>query len=282
MTAIQGALAVLLRSYQSWGFRYPVLAARIFRLAGPSPSPMPISCWKGCGQFFLPAQLALIKDMVQAAKQDQAIEMTQAIQGLAVVWPPVAAGLVFGLGIQWALLLKSGDIRALLVSGRPWGEVPYHRSVAWNRGRQATSPASWPAGCAMCSVHSILRTVLIAEVLTWLGFGALESLRVLLHHREFRRPARRLWLARRGLWPRRNRWWRVRRDLRQAHRSGAHPVGRANHVGHLRRGHVAPDEPPAGAGGGVPLRGLGDGTSSRRDRWPSMRPRRNSSGASPL
>ncbi|HET9978825.1 MAG TPA: MFS transporter, partial [Ktedonobacterales bacterium] len=61
-----------------------------------------------CAQFFLPAQLALIKDIVPEPKQDQAIEMTQAIQGLAVVLgPPVAAGLVFGLGVQWALLLNA-------------------------------------------------------------------------------------------------------------------------------------------------------------------------------
>lgn len=44
-----------------------------------------------CSQFFLPAQLALIKDIVEPPKQDQAIEMTQAIQGLAmVIRPPVA------------------------------------------------------------------------------------------------------------------------------------------------------------------------------------------------
>ena len=59
-------------------------------------------------QFFIPAQLALIKDIVPPARQDQALETFQAIQGLAVIiGPPVAAVLVFGLGFGWALVLNA-------------------------------------------------------------------------------------------------------------------------------------------------------------------------------
>src|SRR5579864_4275339 len=59
-------------------------------------------------QFFIPAQFALIKDIVPQARQDQALETFQAIQGLAVIiGPPVAAVLVFGLGVMWALVLNA-------------------------------------------------------------------------------------------------------------------------------------------------------------------------------
>src|SRR6516164_681389 len=41
-------------------------------------------------QFFIPAQLALIKDIVPKPRQDQALETFQAIQGLAIIiGPPV-------------------------------------------------------------------------------------------------------------------------------------------------------------------------------------------------
>src|SRR5260370_33919276 len=59
-------------------------------------------------QFFIPAQFALIKDIVPPARQDQALETFQAIQGLAVIiGPPVAAALVFGLGVVSALVVNA-------------------------------------------------------------------------------------------------------------------------------------------------------------------------------
>src|SRR5260370_114641 len=59
-------------------------------------------------QFFIPAQLALIKDIVPQARQDQALETFQAIQGLAgIIGPPGAAALVFGLGGVWGLVLNA-------------------------------------------------------------------------------------------------------------------------------------------------------------------------------
>src|SRR5579883_1708265 len=53
-----------------------------------------------CSQFFIPAQLALIKGIVPDDKQDQAIETSQATQGLAIILgPPIAAAMVFGVGV---------------------------------------------------------------------------------------------------------------------------------------------------------------------------------------
>ena len=128
-----------------------------------------------CAQFFLPAQLSLIKDIVPDPKQDQAIEMTQAIQGLAVVMgPPVAAGLVFGLGIQWALLLNAITFGLCFWATVAISAPPSASSLA--PGEAGHFSREFAAGVKYVVTHNILRTVLIAEILTWLGFGALESL----------------------------------------------------------------------------------------------------------
>ncbi len=128
-----------------------------------------------CAQFFLPAQLALIKDIVARPKQDQAIEMTQAIQGLAVVLgPPLAAALVFGLGIQWALLLNALTFAHCVVATVAIAAPPATSSLS--PGETGHFSREFVAGARYVLRHTILRTILIAEILTWLGFGALQSL----------------------------------------------------------------------------------------------------------
>ncbi|MGZ6318238.1 MAG: MFS transporter [Ktedonobacterales bacterium] len=128
-----------------------------------------------CSQFFLPAQLALIKDIVEEPKQDQAIEMTQAIQGLAVViGPPVAAALVFGLGIQWALLLNALTFLLCFLATVAIEAPPSASSL--EPGETGHFSREFAAGVGYVLNHTVLRTILIAEILTWLGFGALQSL----------------------------------------------------------------------------------------------------------
>jgi MFS family permease len=128
-----------------------------------------------CAQFFLPAQLALIKDIVARPKQDQAIEMTQAIQGLAVVLgPPTAAALVFGLGIQWALLLNALSFAVCFLATVAISAPPSASHLA--PGEVGHFSREFAAGVGYVLRQPVLRTILIAEILTWLGFGALQSL----------------------------------------------------------------------------------------------------------
>jgi MFS family permease len=128
-----------------------------------------------CAQFFIPAQFALIKDIVPQKQQDQALETFQAIQGLAVIiGPPVAAALVFGLGFGWALVLNALSFVAVLLATLAIQAPPSAHSVAPGEGghfsREFLDGVGYVAG------HVVLRTILVAEVLTWLGFGALQSL----------------------------------------------------------------------------------------------------------
>lgn len=126
-------------------------------------------------QFFGPAQFALIKDVVPEKKQDQAVEMTQAIQGLSVIiGPPLAAALVFTVGFGWALLVNAlsfvVSFLAILATEAP----PAARSVA--RGQAGHFGREFRAGLGYVTGHPILRIILISEILTWLGFGSLQSL----------------------------------------------------------------------------------------------------------
>jgi MFS family permease len=128
-----------------------------------------------CAQFVLPAQLALVKDIVPQAKQDQALEASQAIQGLAIILgPPVAAALVFGLGIQWALLLNALSFIVALVVTRAIAAPASASSLA--PGETGHFSREFLAGIGYVLGHGILRTILVAEVLAWLGFGSLQAL----------------------------------------------------------------------------------------------------------
>jgi MFS family permease len=126
-------------------------------------------------QFFIPAQLALIKDIVPLPRQDQALETFQAIQGLAIIiGPPVAAVLVFGLGVVWALVLNALSFVVVLLMTLAIQAPPSAHSVA--PGEAGHFSREFLDGLRYVAGHVVLRTILIAEVLTWLGFGALQSL----------------------------------------------------------------------------------------------------------
>lgn len=126
-------------------------------------------------QFFIPAQFALIKDIVPQKRQDQALETFQAIQGLAVIiGPPVAAALVFGLGVVWALVLNALSFMVVFLATMAIQAPPSAHSVA--PGEVGHFSREFLDGVGYVADHVVLRTILVAEVLTWLGFGALQSL----------------------------------------------------------------------------------------------------------
>jgi MFS family permease len=126
-------------------------------------------------QFFIPAQFALIKDIVPQVWQDQALETFQAIQGLAVIiGPPVAAALVFGLGVVWALVLNALSFVVVFLATLAIQAPPSSHSVA--PGETGHFSREFLDGLGYVTNHVVLRTILVAEVLTWLGFGALQSL----------------------------------------------------------------------------------------------------------
>jgi MFS family permease len=128
-----------------------------------------------CAQFFIPAQFALIKDIVPRQHQDQAIETSQAIQGLAIILgPPIAAVLVFGLGVPWALLLNVASFVVSLLATIAITVPPISRRLA--NGAAGHFFQEFLDGFSYVLSHNVLRTILVSEVLTWLGLGALQTL----------------------------------------------------------------------------------------------------------
>ncbi|HZC07243.1 MAG TPA: MFS transporter [Ktedonobacterales bacterium] len=128
-----------------------------------------------CSQFYIPAQLALIKDIAPEDKEDQAQEMTQAIQGLAVViGPPVAAALVFGVGVGWALLLNA--LSFVVAFAAVFAIRAPDAASSLQPGETGHFSREFRAGIGYVLNHTVLRTILVAESLTWLGFGALQTL----------------------------------------------------------------------------------------------------------
>jgi len=128
-----------------------------------------------CAQFYVPAQLALIKDIVPDEKEDQAQEMTQAVQGLAVIiGPPVAAALVFGAGISWAMLLNA--LSFLVVFAAMLAIHAPRAASSLEPGETGHFMREFFDGIGYVLGHTVLRAILVAEALTWLGFGALQTL----------------------------------------------------------------------------------------------------------
>ena len=134
-----------------------------------------VALLSSCSQFFIPAQLALIKDIVPAEKQDQAIETSQAISGLAVIiGPPLAAALVFSVGVPWALFLNVLSFLVSLASTLAIEAPASASSVA--AGETGHFSRDFVAGFGYVLKHNVLRTILVSEILTWLGLGALQTL----------------------------------------------------------------------------------------------------------
>ena len=128
-----------------------------------------------CSQFFIPAQLALIKDLVPESKQDQAIETSQAIAGLAVIiGPPIAAALVFTVGVSWALLLNAASFVVSLATTVAIRAPEPASSLAG--GETGNFSRDFVDGFGYVLKHNVLRTILVSEILTWLGLGALQTL----------------------------------------------------------------------------------------------------------
>lgn len=128
-------------------------------------------------QFQNPSGLALIGDIVGEAERPRAMGLTQAIGALAtIVGPPVAAPLLFGFGVQWALLLDAlsflGAFVGILLIRAPRAAVsvaPGQRGHFWREFGQ---------GVMFFARSRVLVVLVVAACLVMLGGGALNALDV--------------------------------------------------------------------------------------------------------
>jgi len=128
-----------------------------------------------CAQFFDPARLALIGDVVAEPDQPRASGLEQVTMSLAlVVGPALAAPLYVALGAQWAILADalSFVISFLLVLRLRAPHVPIE-GVASEQGHAGRE---FVAGLRVIGGNRVLRTLFVAAILTMLGFGSINAL----------------------------------------------------------------------------------------------------------
>ncbi len=143
------------------------------------------------GEFFDPSRLAVIGAIVPPDQQPQASSLLSASFSMAqVVGPPLAAPLLFTLGVQWALILNAasflvsyGCVRAISVPLRPAADAPARMSFA----------AEFRTGIRFFVGSRILMTIGIGIVIAMLGNGAVNSLAVFFIPHNLHAPAR--WLG---------------------------------------------------------------------------------------
>jgi MFS family permease len=130
----------------------------------------------GAGQFFNPARVAVIGDIVPGeADRTKAFGLGQATTATAaIVGPPLAAPLLFSVGVQWALLVNALSYVASYFAVRSV-RLPAAEPVPAPAGK-----ASWrkdfAVGLRMFAGNRFLVALLTMAVVAQLGSGALNAL----------------------------------------------------------------------------------------------------------
>ena len=163
-----------------------LLAAVSFLPAGS----LPVWAWLGliyvvvfglntAGQFFGPARLAIIREIVTGdADRARAAGIAQATAGTAaIIGPPLAAPLLFTIGLQWALLFNAASYAVSYAAIR---SVRLDRSVdAGQPARPRTGLlADFTDGLRFFAGSKFLVALLAIAVIGQLGMGALNTLNV--------------------------------------------------------------------------------------------------------
>lgn len=128
-----------------------------------------------CAQFFTPASMAVLAQVVPRAERPHAASLSQSVQAFAVIiGPPLAAPLLFVAGLQWALLLDACSfivsfltLRAILLPA----SAP-KTTVGGDLWRE------FVAGLRFALGNVIVRTIIIASFIATLGAGAFDALYV--------------------------------------------------------------------------------------------------------
>lgn len=182
-TAIIAALTILLAAPLETGLKYVLVLLLVLAEAT-------------CAQFFNPARLAWIGEMVEAPLRPQAASLSQATLGLAVVLGPVlATALVVGVGAQWAVAFNALSfgvsylaIRA--IRGQPGAQSEADRKVS-DCGRQnlSTLNASFQEGIHAITGSRVLKQVFCATTLTMMVYSSLNTLAPFYVTERLRAPA---------------------------------------------------------------------------------------------
>jgi MFS family permease len=126
-------------------------------------------------QFFNPSRLALLGLTVAPADRPQASGMLQATSSTAsIIGPPLAAPLLFTLGVQWALLINAVSFVISFAAIRSIRQSP----ATVSRPERSGFAAEFRAGLRFFATSRLLVALSTGVVICTLGTGALNALDV--------------------------------------------------------------------------------------------------------
>jgi len=141
-----------------------------------------------CSQFFAPARVALTGDIVPASQQAQAASFEQVTESLSLILGPLlAAPLLFGVGMQWALLINAlSFLLSLFTILAIRAPVPAHSVMLGQRGHLRRE---FGQGLRFTFGNRVIRTSFIALFVAMLGIGAYNALYVFFFLQNLHVPA---------------------------------------------------------------------------------------------
>ena len=129
-----------------------------------------------CAQFFGPARLALLSDVVAAPDLTRASSRQQVTANLSLsLGPALAAPIYFGLGASWALFI---DALSFMVSFLAILHLRGLPSSAQGAIHQRSFRRDLSAGLHFVAGNRVLMTLLISLTLALLGLGAITTLNI--------------------------------------------------------------------------------------------------------
>lgn len=140
-----------------------------------------------CAQFFGPARLVFLGDLIEERQQAQAAGLEQVTQSIAtIVGPALAAPLLFGLGIQYALLFNAFSFAvsflAIAAIHTPVSTQTASSEQPGNIGKEFLQGVSYTLK------HHTIRALLIGVFLTTLGAGSINALSVFFFTQNLHAP----------------------------------------------------------------------------------------------
>ena len=141
-----------------------------------------------CAQFFNPARFTFIGDVVEEQYRARASGLGQTTQSLAsIIGPPIAAPLLFVVGVQWALIVNSlsfvVSFLAILAVRAP------HIAGSAEAAQHGTFFQDFRAGIRFFASSRVLVVILVTVILVQLGAGAINAVGVFFTIQNLHVPA---------------------------------------------------------------------------------------------
>jgi MFS family permease len=142
------------------------------------------------GQFFGPARYTIIRDIVHGdADRARAAGIAQATAGTAMIaGPPLAAPLLFTVGVQWALLFNAASYAVSFLAIRSVRPGP-GAAASEPAGERAKLTSEFAAGLRFFGRSRFLVALLVLAVIGQCGAGALQALNVFFVSANLHAPA---------------------------------------------------------------------------------------------